>query len=66
VQATLALGRLYEHGIGLEKNIKKAIFKYSEAAVKEDYYGYYMLGKVAEEGKALELGEEEKGLREAK
>ena len=59
------MGRLYENGIGVDRNYQNAIIKYSEAAIQNESYGYYMLGKMTEEGKNPEFADEESAMKQA-
>lgn len=44
----MALGRIFEHGIGTKIDVVKAFFYYDQAAAKDEPYSLYWLGKACE------------------
>jgi enhanced entry protein EnhC len=47
-KAMMALGRIYEKGIGTKEDMVKATFYYDAAAAKNEPYALYWLGKQCE------------------
>lgn len=46
----MVLGRLYEDGVAVKRDMKKALFYYDNAAQKLEPYAIYKIGMFLEEG----------------
>jgi len=49
-KAMMVLGRLYEHGIGVQEDLQKALAYYDHAALNEEPYAIYKIGMFIELG----------------
>ncbi len=54
-KALMALGRIYENGIGTKPDKVKAVRYYNFAAAKNEPYALYWLGKECESGQHPDL-----------